>query len=1827
MKLQIIIGLIVAFCTSTCFARSAPANDDCVNATEIYLGLTPFSNIDATTDGQPEGTCQFDGQTYDDIWYTFTVGSDGTLVVSTCNLVDYDSDIVVYLGDDCGSLTLLGCNDDGAECSEFSSYLEVQVYLGDRLTIRVGSYGDSTSPGSGSLLLDIIDHDGNSVTSPSNDNCINAAVIAEGDTYFTTVDATTDGPNHPSCETANDGGATGNDIWYKYTPSSSGMLTLSTCDQAYYDTDVVIYDNTDCNALSLLGCNDDGDGCNYWSSHLEVAITGGVEYLIRVGGFQTGHTGTGLLSLTIETNPIWIGEDGGSWFDASNWSSGTVPSNSDMVTINGSAIINQLGATAASITIQNGGHLQIGTGSSNTGSLNCPNITVESGGILQLQNSSSSITSSDITIQTGGGLNWFGGTIEIFGGILSSTSDITMGLYDTCVLSADLTAIYAKTFTIGTLGSMEGTSWSYVDLLVNYGSIVTGGSYSYTKIYGDYIQSSSGTLVTHLTSDASYTWLIVANNPSISGSGVSTIEGTVRLVSNGGYSPADNTTFDALKSYESLHSGTFDSIETIGFTGGVTFTQSESANGVTVTSNVVPIHYVDADNTSGDGSSWVNAYPTVQDALAAASMGDQIWVAEGTYTPGTMRSDTFSTISNVTIYGGFNGTETSVDQRDVESHPSILSGDIGIPDDASDNVYHVVTCSGIISSLDGMSVTGGNANGTGELSKGGGIYQSYQSVGRLTLRNCSIIENRSNDKGGGIYADVLEAEFNNCTIVNNTSVEGGGACLLNATSFIEQTSFIDNSAYSYSMGMDPQNADGGGLYVQGGALSITDSNFHNNYALWSSGLSRHGTGGAIYAYCNIDIGNTTFTENRSLKGGAIYFCDVSGNVVLIHHSTFERNYIMAHFGLNPIGAAAIEQVGNSNTEIVNCLFASNYGSGEPIVDVGTYGTLGNRITNCTIAHNTGLENSGAFEGEAKLENCIFWYNEGTSGRHWSNQINPTETSTASKCLIDGWNANGGNIIISQDPLFVSPRGPDGVYGTGDEDYHLLPGSPIIDWGNDGFWDYPAESVPQVDLDGNSRFVDDPYTADANAPSTIDLGCYEYQIQTIGEPGFRLWVGNNLFQTDSNWEPADAPSTNDTVVILNSFDTISFSENASIDRAIYGSGIADFELNSNTLSIGSENNSLCIGHLEDMSYSVCELGILNGTVIAGQVDISGVGNGAIYFDNSTIQAPNGFIIRDDGEIYGQGTIQGNVYNGGSHLLDSVNYSFPSVTGDYFMTENSIAGLVGSGEIVYYLHDYSGTETLSSISVGGETTLGGVLQLHGNNNTLNTGESATILSSDGGITDNFDSILAMGFGPDELPIVSIVANADVGESVIVTMQSISGILDFDTPDPTNIYGLPKDVELGDIDGDGFIDIVMSVPDTNDDVSDTDDVIIIYNGGTTNGSWNGFTGGTNQIFVGNSPGGLTVGDFDDDGDVDIAVVNTLDDTVSLCENETNARSIVSFTVTHVQTDYYAADPATLIARPTDVTHASFSGTSDIDLAIANSGDGKMVIIEGPLFDLAFRPISGSAHQTTGGATTIDPGDVNNDKGFTITVTGDGGKSNVFKGRTELVTEWDPPIVLNMGSSVSEQLVEDLDQNGKDDLIVCDNSANTISIALQKTDETYGTPAMLELDAPLNGWYESPVSLSVIDIDDDNDLDLAVVATNESGDIVTVLFRNDSPLGGELAIFTDIGHEEGSGLNPLKARSADVDNDGYDDLLMITNTIAFRSNTAVGSTQTVVNSYIPPPCPGDLNDDGTINVADLLIIMESWGPGNGDGDINGDGNVNVADLLILMSAWGVCP
>jgi hypothetical protein len=159
------------------------------------------------------------------------------------------------------------------------------------------------------------------------------------------------------------------------------------------------------------------------------------------------------------------------------------------------------------------------------------------------------------------------------------------------------------------------------------------------------------------------------------------------------------------------------------------------------------ICFVDKDATGlQDGSSWTDAYRSVEQALDRASHCPgitQIWIAGGTYSPyaEVSRNWGFSIPPGVSIYGGFEGTETAIEQRVYGAYPTILTGDIGITGVSTDNLYHVLTMqAGMTGSLiDGITVRDGMANGaTPDLQKGSGLNNlGSLTAQQVTIQNCS----------------------------------------------------------------------------------------------------------------------------------------------------------------------------------------------------------------------------------------------------------------------------------------------------------------------------------------------------------------------------------------------------------------------------------------------------------------------------------------------------------------------------------------------------------------------------------------------------------------------------------------------------------------------------------------------------------------------------------------------------------------------------------------------------------------------------------------------------------------------------------------------------------------------------------------------------------------------------------------------------------------------------------------------------------------------------------------------------------------------------------
>jgi len=131
-------------------------NDDCVTARVIGDGQNSFTTLGGnnSSDSYNENQCEstYLGEMHADVWFSFTACQSGSTLVSTCNLIDFDSDIVVYEGT-CDSNTQIACNGDGNSCAGYSSETSFDATAGQQYLIRVGGWSDS-SEGSGMLLVD-----------------------------------------------------------------------------------------------------------------------------------------------------------------------------------------------------------------------------------------------------------------------------------------------------------------------------------------------------------------------------------------------------------------------------------------------------------------------------------------------------------------------------------------------------------------------------------------------------------------------------------------------------------------------------------------------------------------------------------------------------------------------------------------------------------------------------------------------------------------------------------------------------------------------------------------------------------------------------------------------------------------------------------------------------------------------------------------------------------------------------------------------------------------------------------------------------------------------------------------------------------------------------------------------------------------------------------------------------------------------------------------------------------------------------------------------------------------------------------------------------------------------------------------------------------------------------------------------------------------------------------------------------------------------------------------------------------------------------------------
>lgn len=434
------------------------------------------------------------------------------------------------------------------------------------------------------------------------------------------------------------------------------------------------------------------------------------------------------------------------------------------------------------------------------------------------------------------------------------------------------------------------------------------------------------------------------------------------------------------------------------------------------------IYYVNANAPGGNGTSWSKAFKTLTPALNAAKLSavpSQIWVATGTYKPTTCSDSarnlaTFQLPSNVVIYGGFKGTETSITQRNRDANPTILSGDICGDDintpttlqtNKTDNAWHVLTAGGLTGvtgvTLDSLIVKDGYAGGpdSGTLDPNLNnppqfvileLDQADDAGGGLLVRNSSQIslnnmrfEYNATDatfatvggnpllgspaiaSGGGAVAAVdnntLVNVSNSLFQYNNAFVLGGNGGALNAlagaTGFnVVNSTFNNNTAFR----------NGGAIHAKdSGTITVQTSNFKNNIAAGAA-LGDESGGALGIIDTNLAVSGSYFEANiagvLSGAGGAIFFHtpfdDGTPYTMTVNNCVFNNNQAFANGG-GAINVFGIEPHSGSSASINGSLFVGNVAGVGGAIRVDSLATS---INNSIFIGNNAWIRGGAVDG-------------------------------------------------------------------------------------------------------------------------------------------------------------------------------------------------------------------------------------------------------------------------------------------------------------------------------------------------------------------------------------------------------------------------------------------------------------------------------------------------------------------------------------------------------------------------------------------------------------------------------------------------------------------------------------------------------------------------------------------------------------------------------------------------------------------------------------------------------------------------------------------------
>ncbi|MGD1916143.1 MAG: FG-GAP-like repeat-containing protein [Phycisphaerales bacterium] len=411
----------------------------------------------------------------------------------------------------------------------------------------------------------------------------------------------------------------------------------------------------------------------------------------------------------------------------------------------------------------------------------------------------------------------------------------------------------------------------------------------------------------------------------------------------------------------------------------------------------------------------------------------------------------------------------------------------------------------------------------------------------------------------------------------------------------------------------------------------------------------------------------------------------------------------------------------------------------------------------------------------------------------------------------------------------------------------------------------------------------------------------------------------------------------------------------------------------------------------------------------------------------------------------------------------------------------------------------------------------------------------------------------------PVAAVLAPA-LGLSTIVPTVALAQPCDptqlFAPPAAIDVGELPLDVETGDLDGDGDLDLVVANT-ANDDIS------VLLNDGT------GALALEVRYAAGSEPVAVAIADLNGDGDTDLVVANGTGDDVSVLLN--NGDATFAPGVTYGLTD-----------RPTSIVLGDLDGDGDTDLAAAVDSIGTGIV--GVLLnngDATFAPeVSYAVGQLPESIALGDlDGDGDDDLAVvnliddTVTVLVNGGDAT-FPTST----------LLNVGDQPNAVALGDMDGDGDHDLVVANFSDDDVSVLLNNGDATFAPGVRYAVG-------RLPVAVALGDLDGDGDHDLVVAKTGSLGGAndLSVLLNDGAGAFGPEVRYT-------AGDSPSSLALGDLDGDGDHDLAVANasgDDLSVLRNRCVALPPRIVTQPGPfvllPPGGG---------VAELRVVAAGTGP-----------------------------